>query len=527
MTETVDQDSDERTLNSTEAIKAKVEDRVLSELKAYPESHEEDESGISSRFVRQCINANELGDGLLFNALNQGKFVYKASSSEWLHWTGHYWSSDTLEKVLAAVETVVDRLIQETEAIAGEIGTALKAGEKERVSDLEQLRKGIIRRIDKLRTDRGRNMCVKFSRTCSRDPLAIKGEEMNRDPWLLACQNGVLNLASGKFRDGRPGDLISMPCSVEWRGMDEPAPIFERSLKEIFEGDDELIQFLQRLLGYSITGLSHEHIFVVFFGSGRNGKSTLVEILNYILGSLAGSIPSEMLLSSKYVRSSSGPTPDIMSLKGLRIAFASETDDNQKFSTSKVKWLSGGDTLVARSPHDKYPVRFLPTHKLFLISNFKPQAPGDDFAFWERLLLIPFRLSFVARDPVTETERRARKGVVDELKAEASGILAWMVRGCLEYQKQGLNPSEVVRAATAEYKRDEDLLGQWITDCCRVGEGLEQKSSELYASFEKWFEKNISGNVPKTVRFSKMMLRRFDRKNFRGCRYYTGVELIN
>jgi putative DNA primase/helicase len=251
----------------------------------------------------------------------------------------------------------------------------------------------------------------------------------------------------------------------------------------------------------------------------------LTQILIHVLGQLAASIQAEILLDQKRPRSSAGPSPDIMGLKGLRLAFASETDEGQRFSPAKVKWLTGGGQLVGRNPHDKYEIRFIPTHTLILLTNHKPQAPADDFAFWERLHLVPFRLSFVNRNPLASTERRAQKDLVDQLKGEASGILAWLVRGCLIYQKRGLDPPKSIVEATAEYRRDEDLLAQFLEDECFIEDHAQVNATDLYDCFADWFERNISKNVMKQKRFGTMITRRFEKRRLSGSVQYFGLRL--
>jgi putative DNA primase/helicase len=424
---------------------------------------------------------------------------------------------------LAAVEDVVDRLLAETIEVEKEIAAAAKFNNEGKKDELEKIKKRIYGKIGYLRSIKGRNACLQFARTCGETSLSIRGDELDVNPWLLGCPNGVLDLRSGKFRDGRQSDNISKTCNVEWRGIDEPAPHWEEWLKQVFDNDnpdeeerikqrDELIAFVRRVFGYGIAGLNIEHIFIVLHGQGRNGKGTFVDIMTYVLGTMAGSIQSEMLLSSRNTRSSSGPSPDVMGLKGLRLAFASETDEGQRFSPSKVKWYTGGDQLVGRHPHDKYEVHFTPTHTLVLLTNHKPHAPADDFAFWERIHLIPFKLSFVDRDPVVENERRAIKGMAQALKEEGPGILAWLVMGCLLYQRDGLKPPKVVAEATAAYRRSEDLLADFLDACCELGEHKEAFASELYAKFTEWYRENINKNekeTPTQKRFGTLIARRF------------------
>jgi putative DNA primase/helicase len=482
---------------------------------------------IMSRFILDCLNANELGDGTLFAAVCRGKFIYSAAGGEWFRWTGHVWERDLKEEVLAAAEDVVDIFLVEAEEISKQIAWSVKSKDESRTEALENKRELIFKRIHKLRSDRGRNSMIKFARTC-RDPLAIDGDELDQNPWLLGCCNGVLDLRTTKFRDGRPDDFISKSSPTEWRGFDAPAPTWAKWLLEIFDGDEELVSFLRRVLGYSITGLNREHFLLVLAGQGRNGKGTLVETLKFVLGPLAAPIPAEMLLDQGHVRSSAGPSPDIMALRGLRLAFASETDKDRRFSPSRIKWLSGGDTLTGRYPHDKRPIDFEPTHTLLLLTNHKPQADGSDFAFWERLYLVPFRRSYVDREPIKSNEYRADKAIREDLKAEAPGILAWLVRGCVEYQELGLKPPKVVTEATAQYRRnEEDDFSSFLEEYCRVGDSLQESASRLYENYSRWYELNVSKKGIKQAKFGRLVRQRFQRDRETGGRIcYRGLELF-
>jgi len=512
-------------LSQTEEMKKAVKERVAAEAAAYPDVSKNN-GRVLSEFVVSCLRANELGDGLLYTSLLKDKFIYNTTISEWIRWMGHFWQRDIHDGALAAVEVIVDRLLKETTQLSEQIDWAIKKKEDERRAQLEKQRGAIYKRITRLRTDRGRNAALKFARSCN-EPLTIEGGEFDLNPWLLGCANGVVDLRSGKFREGRPGDYISLSNPIDWpeKGINEPAEPWEKYLLEIFSEDEELVAYIQRLFGYAITGLSSEHILPVFFGQGRNGKGVLVEVINHVMGQLAGSIQSELLLDQKRPRSSAGPSPDIMGLKGLRLAFAAETDVGQRFSAAKVKWLTGGDQLVGRNPHDKYETRFKPTHTLFLLTNNKPHAAGDDFAFWERIHLVPFKLSFVNRKPTADNERPAIKGLAEELKKGSPGILAWLVRGCLAYQTEGLIPAEAVREATDEYRKDEDLLGEFIEAHCNLDPHSQTKSSEIYDKFAEWFEVNHSKHVIKHKRFGSMMTKRFEKKKSRGVVVYKGIEL--
>lgn len=508
-----------------ESLRHQVEDRVRDEEALYPDPAQNN-GKIRSAFVRQCLRANELGDGLLYAALLRNRCLYNNFYHEWLWWTGHRWARDEMGYASAAVEEVVRRLFEEIDEVNKEITWNQEKKDTVRTAHLQSLKDTIHKRISRLRTDRGRTACLKFART-NQDPLAISGHELDVNPWLIACPNGVVDVRTGRFRDGRPDEYITKASPTEWQGIDAPAKAWEDFLLQIMDDDRETVDFIQRILGYAITGRPAEHCFLVLWGpKGRNGKSTFVETLNYVLGELAAPIQSEILLDQIRSRSAAAPSPDILALRGLRIAFASETDEGRKFSPARVKWLTGGDTLVGRQLNEKYLTRFNPTHTLILMTNNKPHAPADDFAFWERLFLIEFPLSFVPRDPVAAHERKRRQAVVDDLRKCAPGILAWLVKGAIGYLRRGLDPPEQILKARRQYQREEDLLAEWMEECCQVDEFARVRSSDLYDNFAAWFEKNVSSkNVIKPKIWGVLMGKRFDRSKSAGIVYYIGLDL--
>jgi putative DNA primase/helicase len=230
-----------------------------------------------------------------------------------------------------------------------------------------------------------------------------------------------------------------------------------------------------------------------------------------------------MLLAHKFTKHSGGPTSDIMYLRGKLLVWSSETEEGRHLSTSRLKWLTGGDTLTGRVTHGKRQVKFRPTHTLFLLTNHKPHAPANDFALWSRIILIPFTQAFID-EPTRENEHKADPGLLDKLKGEASGILAWLVSGCLEYQKTGLKPSETVKKATEAYRKDEDLVNLFLNEKCEFAPHYRVKSGELYAAYRTWAQTN-GVEVLNLTRFGKDMKNRFDSVKD-GHKYYLGVKLL-
>ncbi len=520
-------------------IKAAVEERKRLEAEALADRDKPETARLTSTKIKQCLQANELGDGTLFTAIHTGKYLYNKTLDKWLKWVGHHWEYDTMEERYHAVEGVAKVYLDEAYRITEDIK---KLGEdsKDEAKRQRDLREEYYKRVKRLRSNSGATACLQYSHRIE-DPIAIRGDELDTNPWLIACTNGVLDLRTGKLRDGRPGDHLLKYSPHEWRGIDEPCPAFESFLASALDGDcmmsdeerdqhrEQVTAFVRRALGYGITGLSTEHMFLVFNGQGRNGKGVLVETLRHVLGSIAGPIPAEMLLDQGRAATPSGPTPHIMALKGLRIAFASETDEGRRFSPGQVKWYSGGDTLKGRDLNAKDYIDFDPTHLLILLTNNLPHAPGDDFAFWQRLKLIPFQYSFVADpDPNKRNQKQRDDQLREKLKHEASGILAWLVRGCLEWHRDGLNPPIQVTSATEEYRLGEDTISQFVGECCDQHADYRSNATDIYNIFKRWYRINVTakpGSCPAQKKFGSMLSKQFKKEKIGGSTRYFGLQL--
>jgi len=244
---------------------------------------------------------------------------------------------------------------------------------------------------------------------------------------------------------------------------------------------------------------------------------------------MAGAIQSEMLLSQRFTKSSSGPSPDIMSLKGIRLSFASEIDENQRFSTGKIKRLTGKNQLVGRHPNDKYEIRFSPTQKIMIETNTHPSAQANDTSFWERMHLIEFEISFVNRDPLEAHERRAILDLDDQILKEAPGVLGWLVEGCLLWQRHGLMPPLKVLKAAAKYRAKEDVLGDFIATCCVRNPGAKVQARVIYQRYIEWYKENIDAREnkePTSTTFGKQLGQVFDKHRSNGVVVYIGVDVL-
>lgn len=473
-------------IEDLEQLRALVDARRAEEekrrsIKDDPAKH--DRQGPSAN-IRSIEILNELYAGLIFADLYKDKFSFNKTESRWYVFNGHSWEKDISGAAIAAVEGVVEVLLGQLADLGKQIAEQAALENDTEVAKLKRIQKEALRTVKRLRTERGRQAALSFAHTNAYNQVSSVSEQYDSDPWRRGVSNGVIDLRTGQRRDGKPSDYISRPAPTPFLGLDTPCPEFENFLQVITCNDLALQKYLQRVFGYCLIGKVLEHVFFVFEGPGRNGKTVLMEVIRFVLGELFITIPPEMLLDQGRVRNSAGPSPDTLSLKARLIAAASESEESSKYAPASIKRNSGGDTLVARGPHDREPTCFEPSHTLFLLVNSKPSAPAHDFAFWARMALVPFRMKFVTREPQGANERRADKGILDKLKAEAPGILAWMVRGCLEYQQlQDLAPPACVKEATADYQRGEDILADWLDACCWVDPSVESSAKSLYQSF--------------------------------------------
>ncbi len=305
----------------------------------------------------------------------------------------------------------------------------------------------------------------------SKPYLAVGMEELDGNPWLVNCQNGTLDLRTGRLKDHDPADRITKIVPVDY-DPDAPCLRFGRFLEEALV-DGALIKFVKRYAGYTLTGITRERLLAILYGFGKNGKTTLVELLHEALGDYARNTDVETLLIKKY----QGVGNDVAALKGARFVSAAEVEKGRRLAESKVKQLTGRDTVTARFLFGEN-FDFKPEFKLWLSTNNKPVIQGTDDAIWDRIRLIPFMQRFEG----TKADPR----LPDKLRSELAGVFAWMVEGCLEWQEHGLEEPRTVAEATRRYREEMDTLAAFFEDRCVIREGVLTPASRLYKQYQMW-----------------------------------------
>lgn len=425
----------------------------------------------------------------------------------WLVWSGTHWKQDRTALVQElAIKAARQRLrdaveLQDTDRQKAEVGFALgclSASRRRAVVDTAAVFQAI----------------------------NVLPEALDADPWVLNCQNGTLCLRTGELRPHRREDYLTRVAPVPY----EPSatcPLWEKFLARVMADNADVIAYLQRAAGYCLTGSTGEEVFFLLHGPGRNGKGVFVETLAALLGDLAEKVPVDLLCDSR--RNADAPSPHLAKLPGVRLVHTSEAEENRRLGEAFVKEVTGGDTISAAAKFQD-PIQFRPQFKLLFSTNHRPDIRGTDEGIWSRVHLVPFSVTI----PPHERDKHLKQ----KLLAELPGILAWAVRGCLEWQRVGLNPPAEVLAATASYRAESDVLGAFLADCTTtepppVADGelfageVRATVKELRNAYQAWCLEN--GERPIS---SAAFGRSLDERGFPHCKggknvsYRRGIRLF-
>jgi P4 family phage/plasmid primase-like protien len=342
---------------------------------------------------------------------------------------------------------------------------------------------------------------------------ASSHKEWDADPWVLNTPGGIVDLRTGTLRPPDPLAYCTKSTTVAPAPAGTPTPLWDAFLSRIFRHDPELIPFMHRVLGYALTGLTIEHILIFAWGQGANGKGTLFNTASRILGDYAAVAPADMLLVTHTDRHPA----DMAMLRGARLVTAQELAPGKAWDEPKLKSLTGGDPITARFMRQDF-FTYDPQFLLAVAGNHKPSLKGVDEAIRRRLRLVPFLQNI----PASERDN----ALAEKLKAEWPGILRKMIDGCLSWQRMSLNPPKTVTAATEEYLANEDILGQWLADCCEVGRSHSAIRDVLYASWCEWAERNGAPKHSARAFYAKLDERGFEQRKSDGKRLFDGLRLL-
>lgn len=332
--------------------------------------------------------------------------------------------------------------------------------------------KSLMKHVDRSSTEQRISAMINMAQ--SEPGMTVRLCELDADPMLLGVANGVLDLRTCELMCPTPPLHITKRCPVAF-DPGATAPILEAFITRITQSDPPLAKFLQRLAGYMLTGEVNEQCFAFLYGLGRNGKTTYAELLFWLLGDYAVVLPTATLMMGK--RDPGACSPDLMLLKGRRLALASELEESARFAEAAIKSMTGGDTMTARNPYGTF-ASWTPTHKLMIVGNHRPVISGGDHGIWRRVRLIPF--SEIISDSECDST------LPEKLRTEGAGVLNWALAGLRNWQHQELNPPASVKAAVAAYHSDMDILGEWLDDQTEADPSARTETAVLYRAYSRW-----------------------------------------
>jgi putative DNA primase/helicase len=418
---------------------------------------------------------------------------YNAAWKKWLVWNGKFWATDESgalvhEKGLEMVRNIYDGLLKTDDY-------------RERI-EIEKY--GMLSE-----SVRRREAFVKAAQWNS--SLNIRSDDLDANHWLLNVQNGTIDVLTGEFREHRQEEMITKIANVEYDPQAD-CPLWKQFIREIMNFKPELINFLQTAAGWAMTGNIEEQTMFILYGSGANGKTTFLNTILYLLGDYGLATPTETFMK----KSGDQNTNDIARLRGTRFVTTTETEQGRRLSEPLIKKITGNDQMTARFLYGEY-FNFTPTFKIFMATNHKPVIKGTDHGIWRRIKLIPFTTRI--------EEEKQDKNLEMKLKAEASGILNWILEGTARWRKEGLKAPAAILNATDEYRAEMDVIGNFLKERCVQKKEGSIRIRELYKAYAEWCDDNKEHAV--SERFFTMRLKEmgFEQTRTAEARYWTGLCL--
>lgn len=442
----------------------------------------------SGRSSKKNYKWTDLGNAERLVDMHGHDLRYCYPFSRWYVWDGRRWADDKTGEQKRKCKNVIRHMYTEA-----------------RNYEDEKDRKEFIKFV--MRCENRQKIEAMLAMAQSEPSIPVLPEELDTNPWLFNCKNGTIDLKTGELRYHSRGDMITKLAPFDYN-PDAKCPFWLNHLHKVMDRDEQLVNFLQRAFGYSLTGDTSERVIFIQWGAGANGKSITDDCIAMALGDYAMRTPTETLL----IKRNEGIPNDVARLMGARFVYAAEAEQGKKLAESSIKDMSGGEKIAARFMRAEW-FEFYPEFKIWLGTNHKPIIKGTDNAIWDRIRLIPYNVR------IDESDRLPKSVMLEKFESEMSGILAWLVKGCLEWQKVGLKPPSKVLAATQKYRTEMDIAGNFIEECCEVGEALTVTAKKLYEVYEQWSKDN--GDKPMSKKMFGMKLHEQGYDSFAASRRVT------
>lgn len=441
------------------------------------------------------FNFGDSGNAQRLLYIANGMYKFNYTSNKWMCYIGTKWAEDSKH----SIDFVVDSVRQ----FMG----------KQELSYWEE--KGLEEAFKKHKRKSLSRTAAKNMLEEAQHHVAVTSEELDTDIYKFNTQTHLIDLSSGTKEEHNKNQLVTKisPCSISEKFA--PPVKFLKFLSQVLNDNTELINYIQKLLGYCLTGDTSEQGLYILYGDGRNGKSVFIELIKYLWGDYAQNMQIDTIVKSQFSVSSSSPTPDIALLKGARLVTTVEPNEGIRLDESKVKQFTGGDEITARELHSA-PITFKPEFKIFMATNHKPYISGTDFGIWRRIHLIPFTVQI--------PENLVNKNLLNELKEEKDLIFNWILDGYRYYKLYGLKEPSIMEQAKAEYRKEMDVVALFLDECESIEIGSEKNISatELYKIYKEWCSQ-VGRCSYSSTKFGIEIGKRFEKKKTKKCAVYFGI----
>lgn len=448
----------------------------------------------TKKITKKYYSYDDTGNAQRFTNMFGEVVKYSFIRKNWYFYNDKTWQLDQEGKVKSLVDEILERMKKEPVYVADDV-------------DPEDAKKNLTKHIKYSRGSNGKTNMLKESQHL----LPIKPETFDKDPHLLNVQNGYLDLHTGKLYDHDKDKFFTKITSIEYTDKID-CPLWIDFLNQIFDGNQELIKFMQRSVGYSLSGSTEEQKMFILHGNGRNGKSVFLDIITEMLGNYTTNIQPQTIMVKQQ---SNNASPDIAKLDGARLVTTTEPNEGMRFDEGLIKQLTGGDKVSARFLHENE-FEFTPQFKLWMATNHKPFIRGTDDGIWRRLAIIPFTVQI--------PEHKVDKNLKYKLRREMTAILNWAVEGYREWQRIGLQEPQIIKDQTKEYRNEMDVTEMFINECCAVRTGGKEKAQDLYQAYKEWAKSNGEYTMSST-KFGREMSNKFQKIRSNGS-YYVGINLL-
>ena len=419
---------------------------------------------------------------------------YNFTAKKWMYYDGQIWTVDNSGRMKTLADEVVKRMKDEKLFIADGV-------------DEEDAVKGRQKHLKYTRNSTGKNNMLKECEHL----LPISPEKLDKDLDVFNIQNGYIDLKTGELREHDKSRFFTRISNTEYTDTAD-SPEWDKFLNDIFLGDQELIDYIQRAIGYSLSGYTKEQVMFVLYGNGRNGKSVFLDILNEVFGTYAMNIKPDAIMVTK---NSSDATPEIAKLDGARLVTTTEPNEGERFDEGLIKQLTGGDRVTARKLYENE-FDFTPQFKLWMATNHKPYIRGRDEGIWRRMVIIPFNKQI----PLNEVDYELTK----KLKGELSAIMNWCVEGYLEWQRHGLAEPQLIKNQRDSYRTEMDSIQAFIEECCSLHENATIQAGLFFSMYDEWARENNQHRMSST-KFGREISKRFEKETIKGKRFYRGISV--